>query len=45
MGSSSDPDSPLLVNDVPCALSALSLEGLCDLKFCLSGYINETTSE
>lgn len=44
MGASSDCDSLLLVSDVSRALSALSLKGLCDLRFCLSGYINETTS-
>lgn len=34
-----------LVSGAPCVLSAVFLKGLCDLRFCLSGCLNETNPE
>lgn len=43
MGTSSD--DLFLVSGAPCTLSAVFLKGLCDLRFCLSGCLNETNPE
>lgn len=45
METSSDPDGLFSVDGAPSALSALFLNGLCDLRFCLPSYVNETTPE
>lgn len=45
MGTSSRPDGLFLVSDAPSVLSALFLKGLCDLRFCRSSHVNETTPE
>lgn len=38
-------DGLFLVSGAPSALSAVFLKGLSDLRFCLSGCVNETNPE
>lgn len=45
MATSRDPDGLFLESGAPSALSALFFKVLCDLRFCLSSHVNETTPE